>query len=72
MVGDRIKTARERKVLGQAELAKKAGISANTLYRIEAGVHKPRPATIRKIAQALDIPAETLVQDTEEQQRRTS
>ncbi|MHB1004079.1 MAG: helix-turn-helix domain-containing protein [Chloroflexota bacterium] len=60
-IGQMIRTTRERKVLGQNELARKAGISINTLYRIEAGMHKPRPATIRKIAEALGIPPEELV-----------
>lgn len=59
--GERIKTARERKVWGQAELARAAGLSPNTLYRIEVGDHAPRPATIRKIAEALGIdPADLL------------
>jgi transcriptional regulator with XRE-family HTH domain len=58
-VGERIKAMRERKVWGQAELARKAGISPNTLYRIEAESHKPRPVTIRRIAEALSVdPAE--------------
>ena len=57
--GERIKAARARKVWGQAELAREAGISPNTLYRIEVGGHEPRPATIRKIARVLGIdPAE--------------
>ena len=63
-IGKRIKAIRERKVWGQAELARAAGMSVNTLYRIEAGQHVPRPATIRKLAQALGVPAEELVQPT--------
>jgi transcriptional regulator with XRE-family HTH domain len=58
-VGERIKAARERKVWGQAELARAVGVSPNTLYRIEAGASTPRPATIRKIAEILGVdPAE--------------
>jgi transcriptional regulator with XRE-family HTH domain len=58
-VGDRIKAARERKVWGQAELARAVGITPNSLYRIENGMHAPRPATIRKIAEVLGVdPAE--------------
>lgn len=58
-VGERIKAARERKVWGQAELARAAGLSPNTLYRIENGTHRPRPITIRKLAEALGLdPAE--------------
>lgn len=54
-VGERIKAVRESKVWGQAELARKAGISPNTLYRIENGTHQPRPITIRKLAEALGV-----------------
>jgi HTH-type transcriptional regulator, competence development regulator len=60
-IGDQIKRVRERKVWGQAELARKAGISPNTLYRIEAGDHDPRPITIRKIAEALGVDPGELV-----------
>lgn len=59
--GERIKAARERKVWGQAELARMAGISPNTLYRIEAGTHTPRPVTIRRIAEVLGIEPGELV-----------
>ena len=62
-VGERIKRRREGKVLGQAELAKAAGVSVNTLYRIEAGIHRPRPLTIRKLAKALDVAPEELVKE---------
>lgn len=58
-IGERIKRVRERKSWGQAELARQAGISPNTLYRIEKGTHPPRPVTVRKLAQALGVePAE--------------
>jgi len=59
--GERIKSMRERKVWGQAELAREAGIAVNTLYRIEAGLNRPRPSTIRKIAKALGMPPGELV-----------
>ena len=60
-VGERIKAVREGKVWGQAELARKAGISPNTLYRIEAGTHEPRPVTIRRLAEALGVDPTELV-----------
>ncbi len=65
-IGERIRQVREQRVWGQAELARKAGISANTLYRIEAGRHVPRPATIRKLAQALGVSPETLAWSLEQ------
>jgi transcriptional regulator with XRE-family HTH domain len=54
-VGERIKSARERAVFGQAELARAAGITPNALWQIEKGLRAPRPATVRKIAAALGI-----------------
>lgn len=60
-VGTRIKHWRERKVLGQAELAAKAGISVTGLSRIELGQRKPRPSTVRKIAEALGVDAAMLM-----------
>jgi transcriptional regulator with XRE-family HTH domain len=54
--GHKVRAARERRFLSQRELADKAGINHNTIWRIEAGgsveVH---PRTIRKIAEALSV-----------------
>lgn len=60
-VGERILIARRHAVWGQAELARAAGISVNTLWQIENGRRQPRPATIRKIATALGIDPSDLV-----------
>jgi len=58
-VGKQIRAARRRKVWGQAELARQAGITPTTLWRIEAGANEPLPVTVRKIAKALGVdPAE--------------
>lgn len=59
-VGEKIRDCRERKSYGQAELARLVGISANALWRIETGMHNPRPATLRKIAEAMQVPIEEL------------
>jgi len=54
--GGNVKAAREQRFLSQRELADKAGINHNTVWRIEGGrsvdVH---PRTIRKIAEALSV-----------------
>ena len=54
--GHKVRAAREREFLSQRELADKAGINHNTIWRIEGGgpveVH---PRTIRKIAGALSV-----------------
>ncbi len=54
--GRKVREARERRFLSQRELAGKAGMNHNTVWRIEGGgsieVH---PRTIRKLAEALSI-----------------
>ena len=54
--GEKVRSAREESFLSQRELAGKAGINHNTVWRIEGGgsveVH---PRTIRKIAEALSV-----------------
>lgn len=54
-IGERIRRARLGAVLTQEELARSAGINRSSLSQIENGQKEPRPSTIRKIAQALDI-----------------
>jgi transcriptional regulator with XRE-family HTH domain len=49
----RLKGARERKGMTQAELAEKAAVSRLTVIRIEAGLDANQ-ATLRKLAAALD------------------
>jgi transcriptional regulator with XRE-family HTH domain len=54
--GEKVMAAREQRFLSQRELAVKAGINHNTVWRIEGGgsvdVH---PRTIRRIAEALSV-----------------
>jgi DNA-binding XRE family transcriptional regulator len=57
----RLRALRERKVLTQQELADKAGITRATLSRLEAGAQNPYPSTIRKLASALSVEPETLM-----------
>jgi transcriptional regulator with XRE-family HTH domain len=56
----RLKTLRQRKALTQQELADKAGINRVTLARIETGA-EPYPATTRRLAQALGVEPEALM-----------
>lgn len=63
-VGDEIRRARERRVWGQAELARAAGITANTLWKIEHGHQAPRPATVRRIAEVLGLDPSELMAPT--------
>jgi len=50
-----IKDLREKAVLSQRDLAMKAGLSPNTINRLEKGKQKPTFVTARKLAKALDV-----------------
>lgn len=51
---NKLRVARESRMLSKAELARKAGISPLTIVRVENG-EACRLSTMRKILQALDI-----------------
>ncbi len=55
--GERVRRLRQRKVMTQTDLAKKAGVSIVTVARLEndEGEINPRPATVRKLAVALEV-----------------
>jgi transcriptional regulator with XRE-family HTH domain len=59
--GEKVRAARERRYLSQRELAERAGINRNTVWRIEgSGQTEVHPRTIRKIAEALSVEPATL------------
>jgi DNA-binding XRE family transcriptional regulator len=60
----RVHEWRERRMLTQKELAKRAGVSLFTVQRIESGRGGAHPGTGRKIAQALDVAFEDLWDET--------
>jgi transcriptional regulator with XRE-family HTH domain len=57
----RLRQVRERLFVTQAELAARTGIAEATLSRIENGLQRPRISTVRKIAAALGVRPEELV-----------
>ena len=54
-IAERLKRWRRAYALSQEQLAKKAGVNAATIVRIERGEVSPKPSTIRKLAKALKI-----------------
>ena len=61
-LAQRVRDQRYAKGWGPDELASRASISRTALYQIESGkTEQPRAATLRRIAQALDIPTESLL-----------
>ena len=62
-VGRRIKAAREKKRLTQEQLAELVDLSPMHVSVIERGVKLPKLETLINIANALDVPADVLLQD---------
>lgn len=62
-IGSRIKAAREKKEMTQEELAEIVDLSSNHISVIERGVKPPKLATFVSIANALEVSADTLLQD---------
>jgi transcriptional regulator with XRE-family HTH domain len=58
-IGQKIKKLRGE--LAQEQLALAAGISTSTLSRIERELYQPRLPTLRKIAAALGVPINELL-----------
>lgn len=52
-IGERIRKAREAEGIGAQDLASRAGLHLNTLYKIELGKQNPTVETLEKIAAAL-------------------
>ena len=60
-LGDRIRGARARLRLTQAELARRIGISATAMNAIEADEADPRASRILKLAEVLDVSPDYLL-----------
>ena len=58
---EKFRQLRRQRVLTMEELAKKAGVGRNTVWRLEHDVMGAQPRTIRKLARALGVEPEDLV-----------
>ena len=54
-IANKIREARLSKNLRQIDVAKKAGLDANSYAKIERGIQKPKVITLTKILKALEI-----------------
>jgi len=64
MIGDNIKKIRKQKNLSQDNLDRRANIPYTTLTKIESNVvKKPSVQNVAKIAKALDISIEKLIEE---------
>ncbi|MDR2775958.1 MAG: helix-turn-helix domain-containing protein [Tannerella sp.] len=62
-VGEKIEEARELLGLSQRQLGEMVGVSARTIYSYEIKGAKPRPSTLRKLANTLKVSTEYLERD---------
>ena len=56
-----LRPAREAKLLTQQELATASGVSRLTITELETGARNARPATIRRLAAALEVTGQELL-----------
>ena len=60
-LGDRIRLARARLRISQAELARRIGISTTSMNAIESGQTDPRASRIKAMADVLHVSADYLL-----------
>ena len=60
--GARLREARLRRMLTLRELAARTGVGFDTISRIETGRQRPRISTLRRLAEALGVEAEDLIE----------
>jgi transcriptional regulator with XRE-family HTH domain len=58
----RLQEVRRQKFLSQDELAKRAGVSKNTIHRLENGLNLAQGRTLRRLAEALEVEPSDLVE----------
>ena len=58
----RLKEVRERRALSQRELAERSGVGSATIARLETFANEARPTTVRKLAAALRVKVDTLME----------
>ena len=57
----RLRGAREKRALSQAELAQRAGLQASAVSHFETGNRKPSFDNLRRLADALDVTTDYLL-----------
>lgn len=62
---DAIRRLRKDRVLSQRDLARTAGVTHATVWRLENGFDLARPSTVRKLAAALGVEPKELIREGE-------
>ena len=65
-IGTRVMQIRNQKGISQRQLSQRSGIAGSYLSRIENRHLEPRPKTLRRLAEALDVPLAEFFQDRDE------
>lgn len=63
---EKLKQLREDMVLSQRELARKAGLTHVTVWRLENGFKEAYPQTVRKLAAVLGVKPRVLVKKADQ------
>ena len=66
-IGSKIKKLRKKKNLSQEELAKSIGVNPNHLSKLETGKYLPSIAVLKKITEILEVSADYLLSDSDEE-----
>lgn len=61
-----LKEARRKALLTQMELSNASGVSRATIAHLEGGVQNAKPSTLRKLAYALGVEPEELLEEESE------
>ncbi len=61
--GDKMRRLREDRLMTQADLAAKLGVSQTAVSVLESGRHRPRFDTLKRVAKALRVSPHALVGD---------
>ena len=63
MVGEKIKTYRERKNMTQSEIAEILGVKPTTISKYEAGTLEPNIESLKKLSEIFEISVDELIKD---------
>ena len=58
----KLREVRQQRFVTQAELSERTGLTVANISRIENGTQRPRITTVRKLAEALGVGPEDLVE----------
>ena len=72
VLGQYIKTTRKDAKLSAQTLSKETGISKSYLDYIESGAREPKPDVLAKIAVALDVPLDALIEQQKKDQLKSA